>query len=96
MPSIVCYPTPKVSGLLNSKRVLAARGHQSTQLGLLIPAIHPADSKCVLTACDDMHAHLYDAEHGELIEAFSGACRRPHTLVKSSGGGLAHECCRCT
>lgn len=33
----------------------------------------PADSKNVLTACDDMHAHLYDAEHAELIEAFSGA-----------------------
>jgi len=31
-----------------------------------------ADSKQVITACDDNHAHLYDAEHGELIEAFSG------------------------
>lgn len=29
----------------------------------------------LLTACDDMHAHLYDVEHASLIEAFSGTCR---------------------
>lgn len=28
----------------------------------------------LLTACDDMHSHLYDVEHASLIEAFSGAC----------------------
>lgn len=27
----------------------------------------------LLTACDDMHSHLYDVEHASLIEAFSGA-----------------------
>ena len=26
----------------------------------------------LLTGCDDMQAHLYDAEGGNLIEAFSG------------------------
>lgn len=31
-----------------------------------------ADSRMLLTACDDMHAHLYDVEHASLIEAFSG------------------------
>ena len=31
-----------------------------------------ADSRMLLTACDDMHAHLYDVEHATLIEAFSG------------------------
>ncbi len=46
------------------------------------PAL-PADSKCVLTACDDMHAHLYDAEHAELIEAFSGA----HSVPSSRAYG---------
>lgn len=32
-----------------------------------------ADSKLLLTACDDMHSHLYDVANGALIEAFSGA-----------------------
>ena len=31
-----------------------------------------ADSQMLLTACDDMHTHLYDVEHASLIEAFSG------------------------
>ena len=31
-----------------------------------------ADSKMLLTACDDMHSHLYDVEHASLVEAFSG------------------------
>lgn len=31
-----------------------------------------ADSKMLITACDDMHCHLYDAASGSLIEAFSG------------------------
>ena len=31
----------------------------------------PADSKQVLTACDDMQVHLYEAS-GNLIEGFSG------------------------
>jgi hypothetical protein len=26
----------------------------------------------LLTACDDMHSHLYDVESASLIEAFSG------------------------
>ncbi len=26
----------------------------------------------LLTACDDMHSHLYDVEHASLVEAFSG------------------------
>ena len=30
------------------------------------------DSKLLLTACDDMHSHLYDVANGALIEAFSG------------------------
>ena len=34
-----------------------------------------ADSKFLLTACDDMHSHLYDVEHASLVEAFSGAQR---------------------
>ena len=43
-----------------------------------------ADSKHVITACDDMHAHMYDAEHGELVEAFSGGL----------GQGLQRSSCR--
>lgn len=39
--------------------------------------VRPADSKQVITACDDNHAHLYDAEHAELIEAFSGRGSAP-------------------
>ena len=39
----------------------------------------------LLTACDDMHAHLYDVEHASLIEAFSGEtlqlCPVPQTLL---------------
>ena len=31
-----------------------------------------ADSKMLLTACDDMHSHLYDVEHASLVDAFSG------------------------
>jgi hypothetical protein len=31
-----------------------------------------ADSKLLLTACDDMHTNLYDVHHGALIDAFSG------------------------
>ena len=34
-----------------------------------------ADSKLLLTACDDMHSHLYDVENGALVEAFSGRSR---------------------
>lgn len=30
------------------------------------------DGRHVLTACDDAHAHLYDAHSGSLVEAFSG------------------------
>lgn len=30
------------------------------------------DSKLLLTACDDMHANLYDVHQGQLIDAFSG------------------------
>ena len=26
----------------------------------------------LVTACDDMLSHLYDVEHGSLIDAFSG------------------------
>ncbi len=32
-----------------------------------------ADSKLLLTACDDMHANLYDVRGGAHIDAFSGA-----------------------
>ncbi len=35
-----------------------------------------ADSRMLLTACDDMHAHLYDVEHASLIEAFSGTSQQ--------------------
>ena len=34
-----------------------------------------ADSKMLVTACDDMLSHLYDVQHGSLIDAFSGASR---------------------
>lgn len=37
-----------------------------------LPLLFSADSKSLITACDDMHSHLYDVEHGALIEAFSG------------------------
>jgi hypothetical protein len=37
-----------------------------------IPPPPHADSRFVITACDDMHVHMYDAEHGTLVEAFSG------------------------
>jgi hypothetical protein len=30
----------------------------------------------LVTACDDMLSHLYDVEHGSLIDAFSGALAR--------------------
>jgi hypothetical protein len=36
-------------------------------------ALPPTDSKLLLTACDDMHANLYDVHQGALIDAFSGA-----------------------
>ena len=42
-----------------------------------------ADSKMLLTACDDMHSHLYDVESASLIEAFSGQrCARRPRLVE--------------
>jgi WD40 repeat protein len=31
-----------------------------------------ADSKLLLTGCDDMHANLYDVHQGQLIDSFSG------------------------
>jgi WD repeat-containing protein 61 len=31
-----------------------------------------ADSKTLLTACDDMHVNLYNAENQTMIESFSG------------------------
>ena len=37
-----------------------------------------ADSRMLLTACDDMHSHLYDVEHASLVEAFSG---QPHACI---------------
>lgn len=37
-------------------------------------ALLPADSKMLVTACDDMHSHLYDVENSSLVEAFSGNC----------------------
>jgi WD repeat-containing protein 61 len=30
------------------------------------------DGKTLLTACDDMHVHLYDTENAALVDAFSG------------------------
>jgi hypothetical protein len=37
----------------------------------------------LLTACDDMHTHLYDVEHATLIEAFSGEHLRGQTNFKA-------------
>lgn len=49
-----------------------------------------ADSRQVITACDDNHAHLYDAEHAELIEAFSGGLPvHSSCLVPASAAGRA-------
>lgn len=44
-----------------------------------------ADSKMLLTACDDMHSHLYDVEHASLVEAFSGVkyLLSQHILVQN-------------
>lgn len=42
------------------------------------------DSRHVLTACDDMHSHMYDVEHGALVEAFSGGW--PPGLAGWAGG----------
>ncbi len=41
-----------------------------------------ADSQMLLTACDDMHTHLYDVENAALIEAFSGVFRPLDVLFK--------------
>ncbi len=30
------------------------------------------DSKLLITGCDDMHANLYDANQGALVDSFSG------------------------
>ena len=35
----------------------------------------------LLTACDDMHTHLYDVEHASLIEAFSGVLILCNSLI---------------
>jgi hypothetical protein len=44
-----------------------------------------ADSRMLLTACDDCHAHLYDVGQAALVEAFSGE-------GGGGGGGLCkHE-----
>lgn len=42
---------------------------------VLLPsaALSTTDSKLLLTACDDMHANLYDVHQGQLIDSFSGA-----------------------
>ena len=46
----------------------------------------------LLTACDDMHAHLYDVEHATLIEAFSGAGIPPSAPeFRASTTGIAHR-----
>ena len=60
-----------------------ALGAEPGQRGELVMAcsLAGADSQMLLTACDDMHTHLYDVEHASLIEAFSGAC-----------GGCLHAC----
>ena len=47
-----------------------------------IGIVGDADSQMLLTACDDMHSHLYDVEHASLIEAFSGA-RLPSVIAQS-------------
>lgn len=50
-----------------------------------------ADSKMLLTACDDMHSHLYDVEHASLVEAFSGD---PVPCMHASGAYVG-KCCVC-
>ena len=41
-----------------------------------------ADSHMLVTACDDMHSHLYDVENGSLIEAFSGDLPLPQSMLQ--------------
>lgn len=61
-----------------------------------------ADSKMLLTACDDMHSHLYDVEHASLVEAFSGqlqyrlVCilfRSIHSLESHTETLIMLQCC---
>jgi hypothetical protein len=52
-------------------------------LPLLLPLVS-TDSKLLLTACDDMHANLYDVHQGALIDAFSGATGHVFVLFSLS------------
>ena len=45
-------------------------------------SLYSADSHMLVTACDDMHAHLYDVENGSLIEAFSGNLPLPLRMLQ--------------
>ena len=53
-------------------------GHLSTTSLQSLDVFHrllhtrPADSRTLLTACDDMHVNLYDVENASMIESFSG------------------------
>ena len=61
----------------------------------------------LLTACDDMHAHLYDVEHASLIEAFSGVLILCNSLIPPAmpqkaalqmlmlGCSIQHSSCCC-
>lgn len=47
----------------------------------------------LLTACDDMHTHLYDVEHASLIEAFSGVLILCNSLIRLQR--LNRQLCKC-
>lgn len=61
--------------------------------------VFPADSKMLLTACDDMHSNLYDVHSGDLIDSFSGGvealvtvlCFNPAAGVATALTGCEHQ-----
>ena len=65
-----CMQTPVREVRASSKVAAVSSTGQLGEICLVV-----ADSRMLLTACDDMHAHLYDVEHASLIEAFSGMSR---------------------
>jgi hypothetical protein len=51
-----------------------------------------ADGKLLLTASDDMHAHMYDVENAALVEAFSGAPMAICLIFDASGLSEGRPC----
>ncbi|WIA42030.1 hypothetical protein OEZ86_009320 [Tetradesmus obliquus] len=64
-PGLSCW---KATQLCPKYHIAGLKGHHKPVRSL---AFTP-DSKLLLTACDDMHANLYDVHQGALIDAFSG------------------------